>query len=62
MKNYYKLAIKYFIETNNKEQLAIVYKEIENYLEHYYQYEWFYNFNPKNIPLNVYNRLSDENK
>lgn len=62
MKNYYRLAVKYFIETNNDDQLQITYKEVENYLEHLYQYEWYYYFDPEIIPTRLYKNLSKENK
>jgi len=62
MKNHYKIAIKYFIETNNEVQLVIAYKEIETYLEHYNQYEWYYNFNPENVSAIFFNLLNEENR
>jgi len=62
MKHYYKIAIKFFIETNNSVQLAFAYKEIENYLKHFNQYEWYYNFNPEKVQPAIYDLLSEEQR
>lgn len=55
MKIKYKIAIKFFTETNNEEQLTIAYNEIENYLQQYYQFKWYYEFDPESIDPNLLN-------
>jgi len=63
MKIKYKIAIKYFTETNNEEQLIIAYNEIENYLQHYYHFKWYYKFNPTvQIDTNLQSLLSEQNR
>lgn len=44
MKLKYKVAVKYYNETKNNEQLIFAYKEIENFIETYHNFKWFYKF------------------
>lgn len=44
MKLKYKLAVKYFTETKNQEQLNLAYKEIESFIENYRNFKWYYSF------------------
>lgn len=45
MKLKYKVAVKYYNETKNHEQLQFAYKEIENFTETYNNFKWYYKFN-----------------
>jgi hypothetical protein len=44
MKLKYKVAVKYYNETKNHEQLLFAYKEIENFTETYNNFKWHYKF------------------
>ena len=44
MKLKYKIAIKYYNETDNKTQLDFAYQEIETFMETYSNFKWFYKF------------------
>lgn len=45
MKLKYKVAIKYYTETKNEEQLNFAYNEIESFMENYQKFKWYYKFN-----------------
>ena len=45
MKLKYKVAVKYYNETKNHEQLEFAYKEIENFTQTYSNFKWYYKFN-----------------
>lgn len=62
MKNKYKLAIKFYTETRNEEQLQIAYKEIDKFYEIYYLYKYYYTFSPKRINKQIFPMLSEEEK
>jgi hypothetical protein len=49
MKLKYKVAVKFYTETKNQEQLDYAYKEIENFTENYNNFKWFYKFNIEKI-------------
>jgi hypothetical protein len=49
MKLKYKIAVKYYTETSNQEQLNFAYKEIESFIENYYNFKWYYKFNLQKI-------------
>jgi hypothetical protein len=49
MKLKYKVAVKYYNETKNHEQLEFAYKEIENFTETYSNFKWYYKFNFEKI-------------
>jgi len=62
MKVKYKIAIKFFTETNNEEQLTIAYNEIESYLQHYYHFKWYYEFTTAKIDLHLQSLLNDDDR
>jgi len=62
MRNKYVLAIKFFTETKNEEQLTIAYKEIEAFTETYNNFCFYYFFDPENINPKYLNLLSDQKK
>ncbi len=49
MKLKYKLAIKYYNETNNPTQLNLAYQEIENFMETYSNFRWYFKLDLDNI-------------
>jgi len=62
MRNKYVLAIKFFTETKNEEQLTIAYKEIEAFTETYNNFCFYYFFDPENINPKYLNLLSDQKR
>jgi hypothetical protein len=48
MKLKYDLAIKFFTETKNEDQLNIAYKEIENFLNVFHNFKFYFSFDAKN--------------
>ena len=44
IKNKYNLAVKYFYETKNKEQIKLTYEEFESFHEHFEKFKFFYKF------------------
>lgn len=44
IKNKYILAIKFYTETKNEEQIKLAYKELESFLETYYNFKWYVKF------------------
>ena len=62
MEHKYQLAIKFFTETKNEEQLNIAYKEIEGFMQTYENFLFYYTFDPKNIAEKYYNALTEESK
>jgi hypothetical protein len=59
MKLKYKVAVKYYNETKNSEQLQFAYKEIENFTENYINFKWYYKFNFDKI-MNYYLRYNQQ--
>jgi hypothetical protein len=59
MKSKYALAIKFFTESKNEEQLDLSYKEIEKFMTTYEEFKFFFNFSIQEIPLDS---LSDDEK
>jgi len=49
MKLKYKVAVKFFTETKNQEQLNYAYKEIESFTENFNKFKWYYKFNTERI-------------
>ena len=49
MKLKYKVAVKFYTETKNEEQLNYAFKEIESFTEIYNNFKWYYKFNLENI-------------
>lgn len=62
MKSKYNLAIKFFTESKNEEQLNISYTEIENFLTAYFNFKFYFNFSIESIPQSIKEKLSDEEK
>lgn len=52
MKLKYKVAVKYYTETKNEEQLLFAYKEIESFMDNYQIFKWYYKFNFDNLSIN----------
>ena len=62
MKSKYNLAVKFFTETKNQEQLDLTYKEYEAFHETFEQFKFFYKFKIESIDPKVYNQLTEEEK
>ena len=62
MKSKYNLAVKFFTETKNKEQLDLTYKEFEGFHEVFEQFKFFYKFKIESIDPKAINQLSEEEK
>ena len=62
MKNKYNLAVKFFTETKNQEQLDLTYKEYETFHETFEQFKYFYKFKIDSIDPKVVNQLNEEEK
>jgi hypothetical protein len=62
MQNKYVLAVKFFTETKNEEQINLSYIEIERFLDVYTEFSWFYTFLPEFIPEELLNKLPEELK
>ena len=62
MKSKYNLAVKFFTETKNNEQLELTYKEYEAFHETFEHFKYFYKFKFDSIDPKVINQLIDEEK
>jgi len=62
MKSKYNLAVKFFTETKNKEQLDLTYKEFEGFHETFEQFKYFYKFKIESIDPKVISQLNEEEK
>jgi hypothetical protein len=62
MKSKYNLAVKFFTETKNQEQLDLTYKEYEGFHEVYEQFKFFYKFKIESIDPKVISQLNEEEK
>jgi len=62
MKKKYAMAIKFFTETKNEEQLEISYKEIESFMANFSSFKFFYKFQTFNIDEKEIYRLPEEIK
>ena len=62
MKSKYNLAVKFFTETKNKEQLDLTYKEFEGFHEVFEQFKFFYKFKIESIDPKAINQLNEEEK
>ena len=60
MKNKYTMAIKFFTEAKNEEQLELSYKEIEKFLTNFSEFKEFYKFQTLIIDEKILNRLPKE--
>lgn len=62
MKSYYDQAVRFFTETKDEKQLELAYKEIENFMESFINFEFYYNLSTLKIDPKVFNQLSTEEK
>jgi hypothetical protein len=62
MQSKYSLAIKFFTETKNEEQINLAYKEIESFLTTYEEFSFYYLFDPLKIENWIVEGLSEEYK
>ena len=62
MKSKYNLAVKFFTETKNQEQLDLTYKEFEGFHEVFEQFKFFYKFKFESIDPKAVNQLNEEEK
>ena len=62
MKTKYSLAIKFFTESKNEEQLAICYKEIDTFMDTYDEFKFYFKFSNDNIPAGVADNMTEEEK
>jgi len=62
MKKKYAMAIKFFTETKNEEQLEISYKEIECFMANYNSFKFFYKFQTLNLDEKALARLPEDTK
>ena len=62
MKSKYNLAVKFFTETKNQEQLDLTYKEFEAFHETFEQFKFFYKFKIESIDPKAYNQLSEDER
>ena len=60
MKNKYTLAIKFFTESKNEQQLELSYKEIEAFEENYENFKFHFKFSVDTIPQKILDSLSEE--
>ena len=62
IKKKYNLAVKFFTETKNKDQLDLTYKEYESFYEVYNQFKYFYKFSINSVEKKVLENLNDNEK
>lgn len=60
MKSKYYMAVKFFTETKNEEQLGLTYKEFESFHQSYQQFKFFYKFKVNELDPKIRNQLSEE--
>ena len=60
MKSKYNLAVKFFTETKNDEQLALTYKEFESFHKSYENFKFFYKFKLNELDPKIKNQLTPE--
>ena len=60
MKSKYNLAVKFFTETKNQEQLDLTYKEYEAFHETFEQFKFFYKFKLESIDPKALNQLPED--
>lgn len=54
MKLKYEIALKYYNETKNEMQLEFAYKELENFLDNYQNYKYFFKLDTTKIFENIF--------
>jgi hypothetical protein len=62
MKSKYALAIKFFTESKNEEQLELSYKEIESFMDTYETFKFYLKFSVDEIPLYVLENLTEDER
>ena len=62
IKKKYNLAVKFFTETKNKDQLDLTYKEYESFYEVFNQFKYFYKFSVNSVEKKVLESLNDNEK
>ena len=62
MKSKYNLAVKFFTETKNDEQLKLTYNEYESFHKSYENFKFFYKFKYETIDPKLLNQLDEEEK
>ncbi len=62
MKGKYSLAIKFFTESKNEEQLELSYKEIDNFMATFENFKFVLKFSVEDMSANVINSLTEEER
>lgn len=62
MKSKYNLAIKFFTEAKNEEQLDLSYKEIEKFMTTFNKFKFYLNFSLLNLSEVELKELTDDEK
>ena len=62
MKSKYHFALKFFTETKNHEQLDLLYKEIEGFLDNLSQFKFFIELNLQNLDPKLEAQLTHEER
>jgi len=62
MREKYTLAIKFFTESKNEEQLTISYKEIESFLDNFFTFRFYFRFSPNNLNPEIVELLDEDEK
>ena len=62
MKSKYNLAVKFFTETKNDEQLKLTYNEYESFHKSYENFKFFYKFKLETIDPKLINQLDEEER
>jgi hypothetical protein len=62
MKSKYNLAVKFFTESKNEEQLQLTYNEFEKFMTTYNKFKYYLNFSLQEVSDDVLNELTDEEK
>jgi hypothetical protein len=62
MKSKYSLAIKFFTEAKNEEQLELCYKEIESFMDTFDEFKFFLRFSTTSIPPQMQENLTEEER
>lgn len=60
MKHKYIMAIKFFSESKNEEQIDLSYKEVEKFLTNFREFKLFYKFETFTIDEKILNRIPKE--
>ncbi len=55
MKLKYKVAMKFYTETRNEQQLDFAYKELDSFYDSYNNFKWYYKFNLDKIKSDYFN-------